>query len=307
MTFIPENPKTYKGNQVIINSDRLVFNAKKDSILLFSDKAIGFSTNGSFHFDTSPNEESKFVINSPQIYLGLEYDDTLPTQPAVLGEELKEILTEILELWTHFKAVQMELSIDDIQERNEYIRYPVKWSSTLDFLNWCDNETEDNVYVSMNKTVQNLNIYYVPDMIDWVLEQKFKKINKHNGGIPFHNVCHQPERCNIKVLPQEIKQRIRNKYEEWYKNFKLNYNVNTNDTQIIDNAEYQIHRVMKLLDLMDDVIDDICTKVTYIVTVPGGLTGINPSNFSVFQTRKLEIENLKQDIQDIMSTNTKLV
>jgi hypothetical protein len=159
---------------------------------------------------------------------------------------------EILNLWTHFKAVQMELSIDDIQERNEYIRYPVKWSSTLDFLNWCDNETEDNVYVSMNKTVQNLNIYYVPDMIDWVLEQKFKKINKHNGGIPFHNVCDQPERCNIKVLPQELKQRIRNKYEAWYKKFKLNYNVNSNDPQIIDNADYQIHRVMKLLDLMDD-------------------------------------------------------
>ena len=49
-----------------INSDRLVFNAKEDSILLFSDKAIGFSTNGSFHFDTSPDEtNSKFVINSP--------------------------------------------------------------------------------------------------------------------------------------------------------------------------------------------------------------------------------------------------
>ena len=37
MTFIPENPKTYQGNQVIINSDRLVFNAKNDAILLYSD------------------------------------------------------------------------------------------------------------------------------------------------------------------------------------------------------------------------------------------------------------------------------
>ena len=156
MAYTPEAPGTYQGNQVIINSDRLLFNAKTDSILLFSDKAIGFSTNGSFHFDTSPNDESKFVINSPKIYLGLEFDDTLPTQPAVLGDELGELLEVVL-------------------------------------------------------------------------------------------------------------------------------------------------------DLVDDVIDDICTKVTYIVTPPGGLTGMNPSNFSVFQTRKMEIENLKQDIQDIMSTNTKLV
>ena len=156
MAYVPENPGVYQGNQVIINSDRLLFNAKTDSILLFSDKAIGFSTNGSFHFDTSPNEESKFIINSPNIYLGLEFDDTLPTQPAVLGDELKELLEGVL-------------------------------------------------------------------------------------------------------------------------------------------------------DLMDDIIDDICTKVTYIVTPPGGMTGINPGNFSTFQVRKTEIESLKQDIEDIMSTNTKLV
>ena len=52
MNYIPETPNNYIGKQVIINSDRLIFNAKNDSILLFSDKAIGFSTNGNFHFDT---------------------------------------------------------------------------------------------------------------------------------------------------------------------------------------------------------------------------------------------------------------
>jgi len=92
MSYIPQSPNTYQGNQVIINSDRLIFNAKEDSILLFSDKAIGFSTNGSFHFDTSPDEnESKFVVNSPNIYLGLEFDNTYPTEPAVLGDQLEEL------------------------------------------------------------------------------------------------------------------------------------------------------------------------------------------------------------------------
>ncbi len=99
MAYIPQSPDTYQGNQVLVNSDRLIFNAKKDSILLFSDKVIGFSTNGSFHFDTSGDEgESKFVVNSPNIYLGLEFDNTLPTQPAVLGDELVIILNEILDM-----------------------------------------------------------------------------------------------------------------------------------------------------------------------------------------------------------------
>ena len=100
MTYIPKDPNTYIGNQVIINSDRLVFNAKEDSILLYSDKAIGFSTNGNFHFDTSPNIESKFIVNSSNIYLGLEYDNTLPKQPAVLADDLITSLSDILDLIT---------------------------------------------------------------------------------------------------------------------------------------------------------------------------------------------------------------
>ena len=96
MTYTPKSPQEYNGNQVIINSDRLLFNAKTDSILLFSDKVIGFSTNGSFHFDTSPDKtKSKFIINSPNIYLGLNYDNTLPTQPAVLADDLIESLKKI--------------------------------------------------------------------------------------------------------------------------------------------------------------------------------------------------------------------
>ena len=95
MAYIPKSISTYLGNQILINSDRLVFNAKKDSILLYSDKVIGFSTRGSFHFDTSPDKESKFVLNSPNIYLGLETDNSLPTEPAVLGHELADILNRI--------------------------------------------------------------------------------------------------------------------------------------------------------------------------------------------------------------------
>tara|TARA_B100000282_G_scaffold228381_1_gene171014 strand:- start:28 stop:504 length:477 start_codon:yes stop_codon:yes gene_type:complete len=100
MNFIPESPETYQGNQVIINSDRLIFNAKNDATLIYADKAIGFSTNGNFHFDTSNVEDTKFIVNSPNIYLGLNNLRTgeLPTEPAVLGHELKSLLEQILNL-----------------------------------------------------------------------------------------------------------------------------------------------------------------------------------------------------------------
>ena len=105
MNYIPDAPNIYQGKQIIIDSDRLIFNAKNDSILLFSDKAIGFSTNGSFNFDTSDKKDSKFIVNSPNIYFGLK-DGDLPTEPVILGhrfqewmigDELTEGLLDVLE------------------------------------------------------------------------------------------------------------------------------------------------------------------------------------------------------------------
>ena len=98
MSYKPDAPGTYQGKQVIINSDRLLFNAKNDSILLFSDKAIGFSTNGSFHFDTTNLDENKFIVNSPNIYLGLNDDGNFPTEPAVLGDKMEILIEDILEI-----------------------------------------------------------------------------------------------------------------------------------------------------------------------------------------------------------------
>ena len=104
MSYVPQQPNVYQGKQVIINSDRLVFNAKSDSVLVYSDKAIGFSTKGGIYFDTGTNSEesknpSRFVINSPQIYIGLKSgldDGKLPTDRAVLGTKLRYWLAKLL-------------------------------------------------------------------------------------------------------------------------------------------------------------------------------------------------------------------
>ena len=91
----PQSPQTYIGNQVLINSDRLIFNAKKDNLLLFSDKSMGFSTNNSFHFDSDPFRGA-FIVNAPHIYLGLELNKSLPYSPAVKGPVLYEILHDLM-------------------------------------------------------------------------------------------------------------------------------------------------------------------------------------------------------------------
>ena len=64
----PDQPFTYQGNQVIINTDRVVMQSKKDSVLVFAKEHMSFSANKSIHFDTggTPNDpgDSYFIINS---------------------------------------------------------------------------------------------------------------------------------------------------------------------------------------------------------------------------------------------------
>jgi len=98
MSYTPTQPDKYNGKQILITSDRLIFNAKDDSILLFSNKAIGFSTNGSFHFDTGEEENSKFVVNAPKIYLGLKSDGNLANEPALLGNLTEQWLIDLMDL-----------------------------------------------------------------------------------------------------------------------------------------------------------------------------------------------------------------
>ena len=112
MSYIPEAPNNYIGKQVIINSDRLIFNAKDDSILLFSDKAIGFSTNGDFHFDTFNNGTNKFIVNAPKIILGLRYDNTYANEPAVLGNQTEIWLNELIDVISGI--------LDDIRQKVSY-------------------------------------------------------------------------------------------------------------------------------------------------------------------------------------------
>ena len=86
MAYLIDKPNKYAGNQIIINSDRLLFNAKDDSILIIGNESVGISTNGTFNVDSG----SETIINSPEIYLGLD-----AVEPVVLGDTLLGLLEEL--------------------------------------------------------------------------------------------------------------------------------------------------------------------------------------------------------------------
>lgn len=86
MAYKPEFP--YLGEQIIINSGRVTLNSKDDSVFLFGKKAIGFSSAGTINFDA----DEKVIINSPEIYLGLD-----AKEPLVKGQALEDLLIDLLD------------------------------------------------------------------------------------------------------------------------------------------------------------------------------------------------------------------
>ena len=138
-----------------------------------------------------------------------------------------EIPDRLLEQWSHFKLVRFHYSIDSIEGMNDYIRYPSKWEHQLKMFKRLDEETSNNVEVTIACAVNALNIHYIPDFLKWKLTQNFHKINMWPfgaGGINYHFV-YWPPHLNVKVLPREFLDKTEKKYEEfiewWTENYEL--------------------------------------------------------------------------------------
>jgi hypothetical protein len=66
--YKPQDPSVYNKDQIILNSGRLLLNAKEDAIMLYAKEAISLASTDSVHIncDKAPG----FIIYAPQIHLG---------------------------------------------------------------------------------------------------------------------------------------------------------------------------------------------------------------------------------------------
>jgi hypothetical protein len=88
----PTSPSQYEGNQITLNSGRLVFNAKSDSIILSSEKSIHLTSNDMIGIDGA----NQISISAPTVYLGSAIGvEGLQIQSLVLGENLNQVLSSI--------------------------------------------------------------------------------------------------------------------------------------------------------------------------------------------------------------------
>jgi hypothetical protein len=87
----PTNVSQYEGNQIILNSGRLVFNAKSDSILVLANQSIQLSCDETLGVDAK-----QIALTAEKVYLGSsEGIEGTKIQPVVLGDNLNDVLKQI--------------------------------------------------------------------------------------------------------------------------------------------------------------------------------------------------------------------
>lgn len=108
-----------------------------------------------------------------------------------LSTKQKDILRE-------FKNLNICLSIDGIEKRFEYMRFPLKWGVLLENIRFFK---ENNIQLSVSYTISNLNIMYYQETVDWFNLQGLG----HN-----HILVSNPAYFSPTALPKEVKKLLNN-------------------------------------------------------------------------------------------------
>lgn len=191
------------------------------------------------------------------------------------------ITDDIIDLWKQFKKVKVGVSIDGFGEKNRYIRYDSDWNTIVNNLQKLDN-TPDNIQVSIATAIQILNIKHLPDFAKWKVEQNFRKINLQNivdgteagGGLFNMHLLYIPTFLSIKLLPEQDKLEVREKFKELETWLYANYRQ---DQDYWEKNPYGWKRWQAVLDFMDseDHSDQLPAFKEYIEK----LDGLRNTNF----------------------------
>ena len=191
----------------------------------------------------------KFVDTDRAKHIALDYNSNLVNIP-----------DKAFELWKHFRLVEIGGSVDGPKHVNEYIRFPSNWKKIEKTIRKIDQFSNINGWLTT--TVQVFNVMYIPELIEWEIQQNFKRFNVNGKHIFFsmHHL-HNPLYYNIRCLPESIKQLVQSKYENFLKDFpKLikqrkiwrHYESVVNNDYVIETTTNTLNAILKYMWVKDE-------------------------------------------------------
>ena len=91
---------------------------------------------------------------------------------------------EHVEMFDHFKKVDIAVSIDDIGARFEYQRANAVWAEVQDNLKKFFAIKKHNILISLHLAISIQNVFYLPEICEWIKTQDFDTIHFSNVYFP---------------------------------------------------------------------------------------------------------------------------
>jgi len=110
--------------------------------------------------------------------------------------------TKLIQLWKHFKQVELSFSIDNTGDKFEYERYGESWEKVTDTITRYKNTTGTNLTLNVFSTISTLNILDTYELYKWCKD--------YNLPISFNPIIN-PKQLNIGLFSKEQKKYITNK------------------------------------------------------------------------------------------------
>lgn len=108
--------------------------------------------------------------------------------------------TEFWHRWQKFKQVDIQLSIDGIEDQFEYNRWPAKWTECLDNIIKYQSNADTNIKLSISHSVSIFTVYYLPEFLNWTRQLGLPD--------PYLGPVSNPVYYSITAFPIEIKKQI---------------------------------------------------------------------------------------------------
>ena len=117
---------------------------------------------------------------------------------------------KVIDLWRKFDHVKISCSIDDLGDRNHYIRYPTKWNDVEK--NFLRLKTE-GFEMDITQTVSWMNYSTLGDF--------YNEFHNKHGIFVHHNYVYDPDVLSPAVLPKAMREDIHKNFEGVFDEWKL--------------------------------------------------------------------------------------
>jgi hypothetical protein len=153
----------------------------------------------------------------PEFYELFDYCDqqgTLGTKDVTIVTNLTNTNPKLTSWLPKLQRWTIWASVDGVGERTEYIRYPSKWNTVLESLEFYRNIMGDNGNITLSPATQLLNIDQLDDIIKWWLDWCGGELNDRYGFTWLATVWY-PLICNPNMAPREWRLRVADKLSKY--------------------------------------------------------------------------------------------